>query len=219
VLWLLYTLPYWYTHNGDASTQDRDLSIWNNESTYTWSKSVSNSPIFMQLCLGSSLNLFIFTSHFRFWNNSFQIPAAINEVHSAMKFGANCTWACHILSESCAVLNLKLIFKSCGTVGHVNSHSFLNLVENDIFQNPFHSIYGATAPSAPWPPSEDTSILLSSAHLLHPCITQICDVYLRTDSHLVLGLPTGLVLWNFPLTFWHRNFIFKFSHTLYVKCE
>jgi len=36
---------------------------------------------------------------------------------------------------------------------------------------------------------------LSSAHLLHPHITRICDVSLRTtSSHLVLGFPTGFVL-------------------------
>jgi hypothetical protein len=41
---------------------------------------------------------------------------------------------------------------------------------------------------------------LSSARPLHPRIPRICDVSLRTtSSHHVLGLPTGLVLWNFPL--------------------
>ena len=40
---------------------------------------------------------------------------------------------------------------------------------------------------------------LPSAHLLHPLLPSICDVSLQTmSSHLVLGSPTGLVLWNFP---------------------
>jgi hypothetical protein len=41
---------------------------------------------------------------------------------------------------------------------------------------------------------------LRSAHLLHPRIPRICDVSLwMTPYHFVLGFPTGLVLWNFPL--------------------
>jgi hypothetical protein len=41
---------------------------------------------------------------------------------------------------------------------------------------------------------------LHSARLLHPLIPRICDVSLRTTpSHLILGFPTGLVLWIFPL--------------------
>ena len=71
---------------------------------------------------------------------------------------------------------------------------------------PLHSIYGATAPSGLWPPSEDTSISsLSYAHLLHPCIHRICDVSLSMmSSHLVLGFPTALLLRNFLLRtcFW-----------------
>ena len=43
---------------------------------------------------------------------------------------------------------------------------------------------------------------LSSARLLHSRIPKICDVSLRTTSfHLVLGFPTGLLLWNFPFRF------------------
>ena len=57
------------------------------------------------------------------------------------------------------------------------------------------SIYGATARLGPCPPSEDTSILLSSACLLHPCIPSISDVsLLTTSSYLVLGFSTGLML-------------------------
>jgi hypothetical protein len=66
----------------------------------------------------------------------------------------------------------------------------------------FHSIYGAKAPSGPWPPSEDASLhsSLSSSRLLHLRIPGICDVFLRTtSSHLILGFPTGFVLRNFPL--------------------
>jgi hypothetical protein len=38
---------------------------------------------------------------------------------------------------------------------------------------------------------------LSPACLLHPHIPGICDMSLQTmPSHLVLGFPTGLVLWN-----------------------
>ena len=41
---------------------------------------------------------------------------------------------------------------------------------------------------------------LSSVRLLHPRIPRICGVSLQTtSSHLALGFPTGLVLWNFPL--------------------
>ena len=41
---------------------------------------------------------------------------------------------------------------------------------------------------------------LFSVHLFHPRIPRISDVFLRTtSSHLVLGFPTGLVLWNFLL--------------------
>ena len=40
---------------------------------------------------------------------------------------------------------------------------------------------------------------LFSVLLLHPRIPSICSASLWTTSaHLVLGLPTGLVLWNFP---------------------
>jgi len=62
---------------------------------------------------------------------------------------------------------------------------------------------------------------LNSARLLHPPIPSTCDVSIRiTSSHLVFGFPTGLVLWNFPLTtsFWDP-FIFhshNTTHTLYI---
>ena len=40
---------------------------------------------------------------------------------------------------------------------------------------------------------------LFSALLLHPLIPSSCNVSLWTTSaHLVLGLPTGLVMWKFP---------------------
>ena len=45
---------------------------------------------------------------------------------------------------------------------------------------------------------------LCSADLFNPRFPRICDVSLwMTPSHLVLGFPTGLVLWHFPL----RNFL------------
>ena len=57
-------------------------------------------------------------------------------------------------------------------------------------------MYGATAPSGPWPPTKRastrpcfqlfSSILLLLAAVMHP------------SGHLVLGLPTGLVLWKVP---------------------
>jgi hypothetical protein len=57
-----------------------------------------------------------------------------------------------------------------------------------------------SAPSGSWSPSEDASVLLSSARLLHPRIPKVCGVYLRTtSSHLALDFPTGLVWWNIPL--------------------
>jgi hypothetical protein len=79
----------------------------------------------------------------------------------------------------------------------------------------FHSIYGTTAPPGPWSPSEDASILLYlllfSSILFFP---RICDVSLQTTySHLVLGFPTGLVLWNFPL----RTFIGIHSSSILIK--
>jgi len=45
---------------------------------------------------------------------------------------------------------------------------------------------------------------LFSVRHLHPRNPRICDVFLRTTfAHLVLGYPTDLLLWNFPLRiFW-----------------
>ena len=63
------------------------------------------------------------------------------------------------------------------------------------------SIYGATAPSGSWPPSQDasihpyiklfSSILLSPAAVMHPSGPH--------PRHLVLGLPTGLWCRSFRL--------------------
>jgi hypothetical protein len=54
---------------------------------------------------------------------------------------------------------------------------------------------------------------VSSAHFLHPPIPRIFDVFLRaTSSHLVLGFPTGLVLWNYPL----RTFIGIHSSSILI---
>ena len=78
------------------------------------------------------------------------------------------------------------------------------------------SIYGATAASGPWRPvTRRLYSSLSSASLLHHLISRICDVTLRTtSSHLVLGLPTSLLLWNFPLkTFIADPFIFQSYNT------
>jgi hypothetical protein len=62
------------------------------------------------------------------------------------------------------------------------------------------SMYGATSPSEPWPPSRGdfirpcfqlfSSILLSLAAIITSLWT--------TSAHLVLGFPTGHVLWKFP---------------------
>ena len=40
-----------------------------------------------------------------------------------------------------------------------------------------------------------------SALLLHPRVPNICNAsFCTASSHLILGLPTGLVLWNFPFS-------------------
>ena len=104
-----------------------------------------------------------------------------------------------------------MIFSRCLDIisnSHTQAHTSSVLMHCDgqpysrkKYSIPFDSIYGTTAPSGPWPPSEDTSTSsISYAHLLHPCIHGICDMSLQTmSSHLVLDFPTALVLRNFPL--------------------
>jgi hypothetical protein len=50
---------------------------------------------------------------------------------------------------------------------------------------------------------------LFAALLLHPLIRSSCSASLWTTSaHLVLGLPTGLVVWKFPFrTFFWESFL------------
>ena len=88
-----------------------------------------------------------------------------------------------------------LCFPFHSTLLHKNVQVNLR-TDTELFTQIVHSIYGATAPSGPWPPSQDASILLCLVRVsFHPLIHWPHYVSLQTtSSHLVLGFTTGLVL-------------------------
>lgn len=117
-----------------------------------------------------------------------------------------------------ALKNFKLLTKSKGNL--INNFDFL-FKKFIIYVWGCHCDYSPQAPKIlPAPllrtvfPSSHPSIhpRMALQHLLHhglplspscllqPYIPRICNASLwMTSSHLVLNLPTDLVLWNFPL--------------------
>ena len=98
----------------------------------------------------------------------------------------------NITSQFSSIFPHKDAVYKCHCRGSVASVTRSLRRNSNSFSKPF--IYGATAPSGPWPPSQDASIhpyfQLFSSILLSPAVVNAS--LWTTSAHLILGLPNLL---------------------------
>jgi len=73
---------------------------------------------------------------------------------------------------------------------------------------PHKALHPLVAPNLP---QEVPPFFSMPAHLLHPCIPRMCNASLWTmSSHLVLGVPTDVVLIIIIIKYFQNNFNWKY---------
>jgi hypothetical protein len=96
---------------------------------------------------------------------------------------------CYVWARGCAI-GTRLVCLPCQNVWNVYPSIFPSILRPSM---------------CPGLPQNAPPFVSTPSRFLHPRIPRICSTFcVTTSSHLVLGVPTDLLLWNFPLRifFW-----------------